>query len=166
MNFSRADERLKDGYWVAPVILADVTPGMTLAQEEIFGPIACVMRFSTEDEAIEICNGTAYGLTAAICTTDVARAGQIAQRLEAGMVFINNYMRRAFLGSPFGGVKAAVSAARTRWRRCTSSSARRTSGSRPAAARSRCGRLRIDQPGWAVMSRSDPVNSGCVLSVP
>ena len=101
------DERLKDGYWVAPAILADVTPDMTLAQEEIFGPIACVMRFSTEEEAIEICNGTAYGLTAAICTTDLARADQIARRLEAGMVFVNNYMRRAFLGSPFGGVKAS-----------------------------------------------------------
>jgi acyl-CoA reductase-like NAD-dependent aldehyde dehydrogenase len=101
------DERLKDGYWVPPVILADVTPEMTLAQEEIFGPIACVMRFSTEDEAIGICNGTAYGLTAAICTTDLARADQIARRLEAGMVFVNNYMRRAFLGSPFGGVKGS-----------------------------------------------------------
>jgi acyl-CoA reductase-like NAD-dependent aldehyde dehydrogenase len=101
------DERLKDGYWFAPAILADVTPDMTLAQEEIFGPIACVMRFSTEEEAIEICNGTAYGLTAAICTTDLARADQIARRLEAGMVFVNNYMRRAFLGSPFGGVKAS-----------------------------------------------------------
>jgi acyl-CoA reductase-like NAD-dependent aldehyde dehydrogenase len=101
------DERLQDGYWVPPVILADVTPEMTLAQEEIFGPIACVMRFSTEDEAIGICNGTAYGLTAAICTTDLARADQIARRLEAGMVFVNNYMRRAFLGSPFGGVKGS-----------------------------------------------------------
>ena len=101
------DERLKDGYWVAPAVLADVTPDMTVAQEEIFGPIACVLRFSTEEEAIEICNGTAYGLTAAICTTDVARAGQLARRLEAGMVFINNYMRRSFLGSPFGGVKGS-----------------------------------------------------------
>jgi acyl-CoA reductase-like NAD-dependent aldehyde dehydrogenase len=101
------EERLKDGYWVAPAVLADVTPEMTLAQEEIFGPIACVMRFSTEEEAIEICNGTAYGLTAAICTTDVARADQIARRLEVGMVFVNNYMRRAFLGSPFGGVKGS-----------------------------------------------------------
>jgi acyl-CoA reductase-like NAD-dependent aldehyde dehydrogenase len=101
------DERLKNGYWVAPAVLADVTPDMTVAQEEIFGPIACVLRFSTEEEAIEICNGTSYGLTAAICTTDVARAGQIARRLEAGMVFINNYMRRSFLGSPFGGVKGS-----------------------------------------------------------
>ena len=102
-----AQERLKDGYWVAPTILADVTPDMTVAREEIFGPIACVMRFRAEDEAIEIANGTAYGLTAAICTTDLVRADQIARRLEAGMVFVNNYMRRAFLGSPFGGVKGS-----------------------------------------------------------
>jgi acyl-CoA reductase-like NAD-dependent aldehyde dehydrogenase len=65
---------------------------------------------STEDEAIEICNGTAYGLTAAICMTDLVRAGQIAQRLEAGMVFVNNYLRRAFPGSPFGGVKGSGAA--------------------------------------------------------
>jgi acyl-CoA reductase-like NAD-dependent aldehyde dehydrogenase len=102
-----AEDRLKDGYWVAPTILAEVTPGMTIAQEEIFGPIACVMRFRTEDEAIEIANGTAYGLTAAICTADLTRADQIGRRLEAGMVFVNNYMRRAFLGSPFGGVKGS-----------------------------------------------------------
>ena len=102
-----AEDRLKDGYWVAPTILAEVTPDMTIAQEEIFWPIACVMRFRTEDEAIEIANGTAYGLTAAICTADLTRADQIGRRLEAGMVFVNNYMRRAFLGSPFGGVKGS-----------------------------------------------------------
>ncbi|MEV6299102.1 aldehyde dehydrogenase family protein [Actinoplanes sp. NPDC051861] len=101
------DERLKDGYWVAPTVLADVTPSMTLAQEEIFGPIACVMRFSDEQEAIDICNDTAYGLTAALCTVDEGRAYRIAQQLEVGMVFVNNYMRRAFLGSPFGGQKGS-----------------------------------------------------------
>ncbi|MFJ5260034.1 aldehyde dehydrogenase family protein [Streptomyces sp. NPDC088387] len=101
------DERLSGGYWVPPTVLADVTADMTLAQEEIFGPVACVMRFSDEDEAIDVCNGTAYGLTAAICTTDEARAWRIAARLEVGMVFVNNYMRRAFLGSPFGGVKGS-----------------------------------------------------------
>jgi acyl-CoA reductase-like NAD-dependent aldehyde dehydrogenase len=99
------DERLRDGFWVAPTVLADVTPSMAIAQEEIFGPIACVMRFADEEEAIAICNGTRYGLTAAICTTDEARAYRIAQRLEVGMVFVNNYMRRSFLGSPFGGQK-------------------------------------------------------------
>jgi acyl-CoA reductase-like NAD-dependent aldehyde dehydrogenase len=99
------DERLRDGFWVAPTVLADVTPSMAIAQEEIFGPIACVMRFADEEEAIAICNGSRYGLTAAICTTDEARAYRIAQRLEVGMVFVNNYMRRSFLGSPFGGQK-------------------------------------------------------------
>jgi acyl-CoA reductase-like NAD-dependent aldehyde dehydrogenase len=101
------EERLRNGFWVAPTVLADVTPQMTVAQEEVFGPIASVMRFTEEDEAIEIANGTKYGLTAAICTTDVARAWAMAQRLEAGMIFVNNYMRRAFLGSPFGGVKGS-----------------------------------------------------------
>ncbi len=102
-----SDERLQDGYWVPPTVLADVTPTMTLAQEEIFGPIACVMRFGDEQEAIDICNDTAYGLTAALCTVDEARAYRIAQQLEVGMVFVNNYMRRAFLGSPFGGQKGS-----------------------------------------------------------
>jgi len=101
------EDRLRNGFWVPPTVLADITPRMTVAQEEIFGPIACVMRFKDEDEAIDIANGTKYGLTAAICTTDVARAWAMAHRLEAGMIFVNNYMRRAFLGSPFGGVKGS-----------------------------------------------------------
>jgi acyl-CoA reductase-like NAD-dependent aldehyde dehydrogenase len=101
------DERLRDGFWVAPTVLADVTPRMRVAQEEIFGPIACLIRVADEDEAVEVANGTQYGLTAAICTRDEARAGRLAPHLEAGMVFVNNYMRRAFLGSPFGGVKGS-----------------------------------------------------------
>jgi acyl-CoA reductase-like NAD-dependent aldehyde dehydrogenase len=78
-----------------------------VGQEEIFGPIALIMRYSTLDEAIEIANGTEYGLTAAILTRDEAHAWHIAQRLEAGMIFVNNYMRRSFLGSPFGGQKGS-----------------------------------------------------------
>lgn len=101
------DPRYADGYWVPPTVLADVSPNSTVGQEEIFGPIALVMRFGTLDEAVEIANGTAYGLTAAICTRDEAAAWRLAQRLEAGMVFVNNYMRRSFLGSPFGGVKGS-----------------------------------------------------------
>jgi acyl-CoA reductase-like NAD-dependent aldehyde dehydrogenase len=101
------DERLSDGYWVAPTVLADVTPEMRIAREEIFGPIASLMRFGDERRAVEMANDTEYGLTAAICTRDEARAYRIAQELEAGMVFVNNYMRRAFLGSPFGGVKGS-----------------------------------------------------------
>jgi acyl-CoA reductase-like NAD-dependent aldehyde dehydrogenase len=101
------DERYRDGFWVRPTVLTGVTPDSTAGQEEIFGPIALIMRFETVDEAIEIANGTAYGLTTAICTRDEAAAWRIAQRLEAGMVFVNNYMRRVFLGSPFGGVKGS-----------------------------------------------------------
>jgi acyl-CoA reductase-like NAD-dependent aldehyde dehydrogenase len=100
-------ERLRDGFWVAPTVFADVTPRMRIAQEEIFGPIACLIRVADDDEAVAIANDTEYGLTAAICTRDEARAARLALRLEAGMVFVNNYMRRAFLGSPFGGVKGS-----------------------------------------------------------
>lgn len=98
---------LAGGYWVAPTVLTGVLPEHTVGQEEIFGPIALLMRVGSDDEAIEIANATEYGLTAAICTRDEALAWQLAQRLDAGMVFVNNYMRRAFLGSPFGGVKGS-----------------------------------------------------------
>ncbi|WP_275571526.1 aldehyde dehydrogenase family protein [Mycolicibacterium vanbaalenii] len=101
------DPRLADGYWVPPTVLADVAPESTVGQEEIFGPVALIMRYSTVDEAVEIANGTGYGLTAAMITRDEAHAWHIAQRLEAGMVFVNNYMRRSFLGSPFGGIKGS-----------------------------------------------------------
>ena len=100
-----ADERLSGGFFVAPTIFADVRPDMRIAQEEIFGPVACFMRFSTEEEAVEIANGTPYGLTAAVFTGDGPRAERVARRLEAGMVFVNNYFRASLLGSPFGGVK-------------------------------------------------------------
>ena len=95
------------GYFVAPVVFGDVTSSMTIAQEEIFGPVASLMRYTGDDEAVEIANATAYGLTAAICTRDEVRAARLAQRLEVGMVFVNNYTRRNFIGSPFGGVKGS-----------------------------------------------------------
>jgi len=101
------DSRLAGGFYVAPVVLGDVTPSMTVAQEEVFGPVASLMRFDTDDEAVQVANGTAYGLTAAICTRDEVRAARLAQRLEVGMVFVNNYTRRNFIGSPFGGVKGS-----------------------------------------------------------
>jgi acyl-CoA reductase-like NAD-dependent aldehyde dehydrogenase len=102
-----AEEQLKGGFFVAPAVLGSVTPDMTVAQEEIFGPVASLMRFETDDEAVQIANGTDYGLTAAICTRDEVRASKLARRLEVGMVFVNNYTRRTFIGSPFGGVKGS-----------------------------------------------------------
>ncbi|MCL2419065.1 MAG: aldehyde dehydrogenase family protein [Conexibacteraceae bacterium] len=98
---------LAGGFYVAPTVFGDVTPEMTIAQEEIFGPVASLMRFEDDDQAVAIANGTSYGLTAAICTRDESRAGRLAARLEAGMVFVNNYTRRNFIGSPFGGVKGS-----------------------------------------------------------
>lgn len=101
------DVELRSGYYVAPTIFGDVTRAMTLAQEEVFGPVAALMRYSTDDEAVEIANDSQYGLTAAICTSDERRATAMAPRLEVGMVFVNNYTRRNFIGSPFGGVKGS-----------------------------------------------------------
>lgn len=98
---------LADGFWVAPTVFADVTETMRLAQEEVFGPVAAIMRFSTDDEAVRIANGTLYGLTAAVFTANEARATWFAQQFEAGMVFVNNYVRATLMGSPFGGVKAS-----------------------------------------------------------
>ena len=66
-----------------------------------------MMKFSTEEEAIQITNDTEYGLTAAIITKDEDRAWKISKKLDVGMVFVNNYMRRSFLGAPFGGIKGS-----------------------------------------------------------
>ena len=95
------------GFFVAPCVLGDVTRTMAVAQDEIFGPVASLIRFDDDDEAVAIANDSQYGLTAAICTRDEVRAAAIARRLEVGMVFVNNYTRRTFIGSPFGGVKGS-----------------------------------------------------------
>ena len=97
----------RDGFWVAPRIFGDITPKNTIAREEIFGPVAALMRFGDDDEAVAIANDSDYGLTAAICTSDETRAARLATRLEVGMVFVNQYTRRTFIGSPFGGVKGS-----------------------------------------------------------
>ncbi|MPV89319.1 aldehyde dehydrogenase family protein [Georgenia ruanii] len=102
------DEDLRDGFFVQPTVFTGVEPGMRIAQEEIFGPVTCVMRFSTEDEAVEIANGTRYALVSAVYTRNSDVATRVARRVEAGVAFINNYFR-AFLGSPFGGTKASGS---------------------------------------------------------
>jgi acyl-CoA reductase-like NAD-dependent aldehyde dehydrogenase len=97
----------RDGFWVAPRIFGEITSKHTIAKEEIFGPVAALMRFGDDDEAVAIANDTDYGLTAAICTRDESRAARLATRLEVGMVFVNQYTRRTFIGSPFGGVKGS-----------------------------------------------------------
>jgi aldehyde dehydrogenase (NAD+) len=92
---------LTTGYYVTPTILADVTPGMVVAQEEIFGPVLSMLPFSTEEEAIQIANGTAYGLAAGVWSADQEHAVAVARRLRAGQVEINGGAFNP--AAPFGG---------------------------------------------------------------
>lgn len=92
------------GFYVRPTIFGDVTSSMTIAREEIFGPVLCLMRFYNEAEAIRIANDTSYGLAAGLYSADAARVQRVARRLDAGMVFINHYGCYDF-ASPFGGFK-------------------------------------------------------------
>jgi aldehyde dehydrogenase (NAD+) len=89
------------GYFVRPTIFADVTPDMTIAKQEIFGPVLSIIPFDTEEEAVAIANDTAYGLTNYVQTTDPERARRVARRLRSGMVEMNGQSRGA--GAPFGG---------------------------------------------------------------
>jgi len=100
-------EHLAGGCWVAPTLLSDVTPAMRVAREEIFGPVVTAIQFETVEEAIEIANGTDFGLTCAIFTRDYPLALRMARHLDVGMVFVNNYFRGGVFGMPFGGTKAS-----------------------------------------------------------
>ncbi|WP_372731182.1 aldehyde dehydrogenase family protein, partial [Novosphingobium sp.] len=90
------------GYYIKPTVFSGVTPDMRIAQEEIFGPVATIMAYDSLDQAIEIANDTAYGLSACI-TGDPAKAAAVAPELRAGMVAINNWGPSP--GAPFGGYK-------------------------------------------------------------
>ncbi len=92
---------LDTGYYVQPTVFADVTPDMAIAQEEIFGPVLCVLSYSSEDEAVEIANGTPYGLAAAVWSADQDHAVAIARRLRAGQVEVNGGAWN--VAAPFGG---------------------------------------------------------------
>ena len=96
-------EGLNKGFYVRPTVFADVTPEMTIAREEIFGPVLAMMPFDTEEEAVEIANDTVYGLTNYVQTQDGARLNRMARSLRSGMVEMNGQGRAA--GSPFGGMK-------------------------------------------------------------
>jgi aldehyde dehydrogenase (NAD+) len=91
------------GYFVRPTVFADVNNDMTIARQEIFGPVLSIMPFDTEDEALAIANDTPYGLTNYVQSQDGARRNRLARRLRSGMVEMNGQSRSA--GSPFGGMK-------------------------------------------------------------
>jgi aldehyde dehydrogenase (NAD+) len=94
---------LERGFYVRPTVLADVHNGMTVAREEIFGPVLCMIPYDGEEEAIAIANDTVYGLAAYVASGDAERARGVAARLRAGTVRVN--FAPTDLTAPFGGVK-------------------------------------------------------------
>lgn len=99
-----AGEHLSEGFYVPPTLFSDVTPAMTIAKEEIFGPVVSVSSFETEDEVVQIVNSSQYGLFSGVYSGDFSRAMRVARKLDVGVVLVNNYFR-GLLGTPFGGVK-------------------------------------------------------------
>ena len=94
---------LDTGYFVQPTVFADVTPNMTIAQEEIFGPVLCIMPYDSEDEAVEIANSTIYGLAGGVQSASLERATAVARRLRTGQVEVNGGSFN--IQAPFGGYK-------------------------------------------------------------
>lgn len=97
------DDAPTGGAYVSPVLFAGVAPMHRLAQEEIFGPVQVIIPFDTEEEALDIANGTSFGLVASVWTESGARQMRLAKHLRAGQVFLNNYGAGGGVELPFGG---------------------------------------------------------------
>jgi aldehyde dehydrogenase (NAD+) len=95
---------LQDGYFVEPTVFVDVNNQMTIAREEIFGPVLTVLRFKTEDEAVRLANDTRYGLAGAVWSREEDKALRIARQLRAGTIWVNEY-HLINEKAPFGGFK-------------------------------------------------------------
>ena len=98
------DGELAKGCFMRPTLLADVTNDMRVAQEEIFGPVACILKFRDEDEVIRMANDNAYGFGGAVWTRDLNRAIRVSRGIETGRMWVNTY-NQIPEGSPFGGYK-------------------------------------------------------------
>lgn len=92
------------GYFVQPTVFSEVAPSADIAQHEIFGPVLSVGKFGSEEEALQIANGTDFGLAAGVFTRDLGRALRMAKQLDAGTIYVNEYFTGE-MASPFGGVK-------------------------------------------------------------
>lgn len=94
----------KNGYFIPPTIFSDVEPAMQIAREEIFGPVLTVLPFSDREEAIAIANDVEYGLTGGVFSRDIKQALNVAQEIEAGSVYVNEWFGGS-VETPFGGMK-------------------------------------------------------------
>lgn len=94
------------GNWVQPTVFADVDNKMSIAQDEIFGPVPCIIPFETEEEALQIANDTQYGLSSYLWTENTSRVMRLGKAIDAGMTFVNSQNVRD-LRQPFGGTKAS-----------------------------------------------------------
>jgi aldehyde dehydrogenase (NAD+) len=103
-NRATSSDTIASGLFIEPTIFAGVQNGSRLAQEEIFGPVACLIRFSGEEEAISLANDTDYGLAAGVWTSNLERAHRMTLRIRAGTIWVNNY-RVVGYNVPFGGLK-------------------------------------------------------------
>jgi acyl-CoA reductase-like NAD-dependent aldehyde dehydrogenase len=101
---ARADIGTGKGYFMQPTVFADVNPSMTIAREEIFGPVLAAIEFADIDEAIARANASEYGLAAAVWTKDIKKAHYVARKLQAGTVWVNTY-NIYDTAAPFGGYK-------------------------------------------------------------
>ncbi|SPD59259.1 aldehyde dehydrogenase family protein [Cupriavidus neocaledonicus] len=101
-----AGDVFRKGYWLEPTLLADVTAGMKIAKEEIFGPVITAERFRSEEEALRAANDTPYGLAAAVWTRDLDKANRMSRALRFGTVWVNDY-HPYFPEAPWGGYKAS-----------------------------------------------------------
>ncbi|MEM8537786.1 MAG: aldehyde dehydrogenase family protein, partial [Pseudomonadota bacterium] len=90
------------GAFLEPTVMTQVSPDMTIAQQEVFGPVLSVLPFSSDAEAIEIANGTEYGLVGGVFTRDLDRATRAARQIRAGQVFVNEWYAGG-VETPFGG---------------------------------------------------------------
>jgi len=99
--------RETEGFFLQPALLLNTTSAMRINQEEIFGPIASVIRVDDDDEAVAVANGVRFGLSAGVCTTSLARARRFKRDLEAGMVMVNLPTAGVDYHVPFGGRKAS-----------------------------------------------------------
>ncbi|HUR90462.1 MAG TPA: aldehyde dehydrogenase family protein, partial [Ramlibacter sp.] len=99
-------DRVKKGNYVVPTVFADVDNSMNIAQDEIFGPVACLIPFKDEADAVRIANDIQYGLSSYVFTENVGRALRVSAQVEAGMCFVNSQNVRD-LRQPFGGTKAS-----------------------------------------------------------